>query len=165
LILNEGQAVTVFKSADHLMSQVLRSAHASWLRICAGRFAPKREEISPAVLRSTLPSVWMMDVIDGGADFRFRFAGERVVQFMGRRYAGTLLSTLLEDVYFQRMRLLLLECVKTKRPTAFGPARTRMKGKDYLETEVVVLPLSDDGEAINGLFGAMDVRPVQGAKL
>jgi hypothetical protein len=157
--------VSVFKTADELVSQLLRGVYASWQRVSAGRMAPKREEITPAVLRSALPSVWMMDVIDGGADFRFRFAGDRVVQFMGRRYGGTLLSTLLEDVYFQRMRLLLLECVQNKRPAAFGPGRTRMKDKDYLETEVVVMPLSEDGETISGLFGAMEVRPLGTAKL
>jgi len=157
--------MSVFKSADQLISQLLLGVHASWQRVSAGRLAPKREEITPAVLRSALPSIWMMDVIDGGTDFRFRFAGDRVVQFMGRRYAGTLLSTLLDDVYFQRMRFLLLECVQNKRPAAFGPGRTRMQGKEYLETEVVVMPLSEDGETISGLFGAMEVRPLGTAKL
>lgn len=151
--------MSVFKTADQLISQLLRGVHASWQRVAAGRMAPKREEITPAVLRAALPSVWMMDVIDGGADFRFRFAGDKVIQFMGRRYAGILLSTLLEDVYFQRMRLLLLECIRNKGPVAFGPARTRMTGKDYLETEVVVMPISEDGETIGSLFGAMDIRP------
>jgi hypothetical protein len=157
--------VSVFKGPDQLMSTLLQSVHATWQRVSAGRMAPKRDEISPPVLRSALPSVWMMDVIDDGADFRFRFAGDRVVQFMGRRYGGALLSTLLDDVYFQRMRMLLLECVQTRRPAAFGPGRTRMKDKDYLETEVVVMPLSEDGETITGLFGAMEVQPLGTAKL
>ena len=156
--------MSVFKSPDQLVSPLLNDVYAAWQRVGAGRMAPRRDEITPAVLRSALPAVWMMDVIDEGADFRFRFAGDRVIRFMGRRYAGTLLSTLLDDAYFQRMRLLLLECVQTRRPTAFGPGRTRMKGKDFLETEVVVLPLSDDGEAIVSLFGAMDIRPLQPGK-
>jgi hypothetical protein len=155
--------VSVFKPADDLVSPLLKGVFATWLRVSAGRMAPRREEITPAVLRSALPAIWIMDVIDDGADFRFRFAGDRIIQFMGRRYAGTLLSTLLDDVYFQRMRLLLLECVRNRRPAAFGPGRTRMTGKDYLETEVVVMPLSDDGEAITSLFGAMEVRPLRPA--
>jgi hypothetical protein len=159
LILNERHVVTVFKSGDQLVSPLLKRVFATWQRASAGRMAPRRDEITPAVLRSTLAVVWMMDVIDNGADFRFRFAGDRVIQFMGRRYAGTLLSALLDDVYFQRMRLLLLECVQNRRPAAFGPARTRMQGKEHLETEVIVMPLSEDGEAIASLFGAMDVGP------
>jgi hypothetical protein len=34
-----------------------------------------------------------------------------------------------------------------------------MQGKEHLETEVIVMPLSEDGEAIASLFGAMDVGP------
>jgi len=43
----------------------------------AGRIGPKRDEISPAPLRGLLPFTFIIDVVDGGRDFRFRFAGEK----------------------------------------------------------------------------------------
>jgi hypothetical protein len=147
-----------FKSADHLVSEKLVGALDAWKRVSAGRFAPKREEITPALLRSVLPSIWMIDVIDGGKDFRFRFAGDRIVEFMGRRYAGSLLSDHLESPFFQRMRAILVECLRGKRPVAVGPLRSNLAGKDFLEMEVVVMPLSEDGESVTCLFGAMHVR-------
>ncbi len=81
----------------------------------------------------------MIDVVDGGRDYRFRIAGDRVVQFMGRRYAGLLLSEFLDQPFFQRMRAILEQSVKHKRPLAAGPMRSNMEGKEFLELEVVVL--------------------------
>ena len=150
--------VVSYKSADHLVSEKLVGALDAWKRVAAGRLAPRREEITPALLRSVLPSIWMIDVIDGGKDFRFRFAGDRVIQFMGRRYAGELLSDHIDVPFFQRMKAILSECVSRKAPVAAGPLRSNLRGKDFLEMEVVVMPLSEDGEAVSCLFGAMDVR-------
>jgi len=152
--------VVSFKSADRLVSEKLVGALDAWRRVGAERFAPRREEITPALLRSVLPSIWMIDVLDGGKDFRFRFAGDRIIQFMGRRYAGSLLSENIDSPFFQRMRAILLECVRSRSPVAVGPLRSNLPGKDYLEIEVVVMPLSEDGETVSCLFGAMDVRGV-----
>jgi hypothetical protein len=149
-----------FKSANSLVSEKLVGALDAWKRVSAGRLAPKREEITPALLRSVLPSIWMIDVVDGGKDFRFRFAGDRVIQFMGRRYAGALLSEYIESPFFQRMHAILAECVRGKAPVAVGPLRSNLPGKDFLEMEVVVMPLSENGETVTCLFGAMDVRGV-----
>jgi hypothetical protein len=143
-----------------LVSEKLVGALDAWKRVSAGRLAPKREEITPALLRSVLPSIWMIDVIDGGKDFRFRFAGDRVIQFMGRRYAGEVLSDHVDVLFFQRMKAILAECVNRKAPVAVGPLRSNLPDKDHLEMEVVVMPLSEDGETVTCLFGAMDVRGI-----
>lgn len=150
------------KSADELISERLLGALDAWTRTAAGRMAPKREEITPALLRGILPWIWMADVVDDGADFRFRLAGDRVIQFMGRRYSGSLISQHLESVYFRRMRALFAECTARKKAVAAGPQRSKMKGKEFLEMEVLAMPLSDDGESVTGLFGAMDTRAIGG---
>jgi hypothetical protein len=152
--------VVSYKSADRLVSEKLVGALDARKGVAAGRLAPRREEITPALLRSALPSIWMIDVIDGGRDFRFRFAGDRVIQFMGRRYAGELLSDHIDVPFFQRMKAILSECVSRKAPVAVGPLRSNLPGKEFLEIEVVVMPLSEDGETVSCLFGAMDVRGV-----
>ncbi|MBV8979229.1 MAG: PAS domain-containing protein [Alphaproteobacteria bacterium] len=150
----------VYKSAHALESSLLAGVHATWTKVAAGRLAPRRDEITPAVLKTALPWIWMFDAVDGGADFRFRFAGDRVVQFMGRRYAGEMLSTFAKDPFFQRMRAVLLDCVRSRAPVAAGPMRSLQNGKEYLQLEVVVLPLSEDGAQITTLFGALDIRPI-----
>jgi hypothetical protein len=147
-----------FKSADQLVSERLVGVLDAWKRTAGERMAPKREEITPSLLRTALPWIWMIDVIDGGKDFRFRIAGERVIEFMGRRHAGELLSDNLDNPFFQRMRAILEECHLRKKPVAAGPIRSNLKGKEFFEMEVAVMPLSEDGHSVTNLFGALDLR-------
>jgi hypothetical protein len=147
-----------FKSADQLVSERLVGVFDAWKRTAGDRIAPKREEITPSLLRTALPWIWMIDVLDGGKDFRFRIAGERVVQFMGRRYAGELLSDNLDNPFFQRMRAILVECMSRKKSVSVGPIRSNLRGKEFFEMEVVVMPLSEDGQSVTTLFGALDLR-------
>jgi len=151
-----------YKPAHALASAILAGVHATWEQVSAGRLAPRRDEITPALLKTALPWIWMIDVVDGGADFRFRVAGDRVVQFMGRRYAGELLSAAGGTPFFQRMRAVLEACIRRREPVALGPLRSIKEGKEFLEMEVLVLPLSEDGSEITTLFGALETRPIGG---
>jgi hypothetical protein len=158
-----GKTMTVavsFKSVEHLVSERLVGVLDAWKRMAAGRAAPRREEITPALLRTALPWIWMVDVVDGGKDFRFRLAGDRVIQFLGRRYAGELISESLDNPFFQRMRAILAECTEHKKPLAVGPLRSNLKGKEFFEIEIVVMPLSENGRQVSALFGAMDLSAV-----
>jgi hypothetical protein len=145
-----------FKPADRLVSARLSDAYHAWNRARGDRFAPRREEMTPALLRSSLPWTWFVDVIEGGADFRFRVAGDRVVQFMGRRFAGELMSTHLEEPFFARMQAFLHECLRRRGPVALGPMRSLRQGKEHLGIEVIGMPLSDDGAAVTTIFGGLD---------
>ena len=138
----------------------LKDMQDAWTRVAAGRIGPRREEITPALLRGALPWVWFVDVIDGGADFRFRLAGERVIEFMGRRYAGELLSDHQDDPFFRGMHAMFVACVRNRGPITAGPQRTLKKDRTYLEMEVLALPLSEDGETVTGLCGAIALRPL-----
>jgi len=139
-----------------LTSDKLRTVYETWRDLRGRRLAPKRAEITPARLRGILPSTFMIDVIDGGKDFRFRFAGERIIQFMGRRYAGTLLSQVRDSIFFDNMARMFEHCVTTKAPLARGPVQASLTGKEFLEIEAMVLPLSEDGVHILALFGAFE---------
>src|ERR1700687_4288112 len=105
-----------FKAPSELVSKRLAGVHRVWQELAAGRLPPAREDVTPARLRSALASTFMIDVIDGGADFRFRFAGERIIQFMGRRYAGSLLSEHRGRPFFDGMHAIYSLCVKQRRP-------------------------------------------------
>jgi hypothetical protein len=145
-----------FKSAELLTSDKLASILAIWKELSAGRIAPKREEILPAKLRSLLPWTWIVDVIDGGADFRFRIAGDRIIEYLGQRYAGKSLSEMRGPAFFELMHDIFSYGVKYKRPIANGPLRASHPLRAHLESEVLVLPLSDDGENVTGLFGGFE---------
>src|SRR5579871_1842258 len=104
-----------------LTSEKLRKTYDVWREWRGDRIGPRRDEVAPAKLRAVLSSTFMIDVVDGGKDFRFRFAGERVIQFMGRRLAGSLLSEQTSNPFFERMRAIFSSCVSTKAPVSRGP--------------------------------------------
>ncbi len=142
--------------ARALTSSRLRSVHQVWKELAAGRIGPKRAAVTPAQLRTSVASTFMIDVIDGGGDFRFRFAGDRIIQFMGQRYAGRLLSELRGTPFFDGMHILYAASTTMMKPHSAGPMRTNFEGREYLEVEVAVFPLSDDEASVSGLLGAFD---------
>ncbi len=145
---------------SNLTSERLKIVHGVWRDLAAGRIGPKRDEITPALLRGTTAFTFTIDVVDGGRDFRFRFAGDRIIQFIGRRLAGSLLSEIRGARFFDVMHMLYEECTRTKAPVARGPVQTTYPGKEFLEIETIILPLSEDGQTVSCLFGAMDSRQV-----
>ncbi len=151
---------SAFKSPAQLHSPRLIALTKVWQGLAGERIAPRRSDITPAQLRNILTSVWIMDVVGDAEDFRFRFAGDRVVQFMGSRYGGTLLSEHRDKAFFDGMHLMLAHSATTKRPSALGPMRSTYAGRDYLEIEVVALPLSEDDVKIDALCGGLDTWPL-----
>jgi hypothetical protein len=150
-----------FKLPHELISEALAGTYLAWRELAGSRFAPSRKEIAPDSFKAVLDSIFLIDVIDDGADFRFVLAGERIVEFMGGRHAGKLVSKLPSSPFFERMTRLLQRCIHTKRPVAVGPIRTVRGGREYLETEVVFLPLSDNGMSVTGLMGAVHFSPAR----
>ena len=147
------------KTADFrqtLTSEKLKIVFDTWESLRVGRIGPRRDDISPAPLRGVLASTFIIDVVDGGRDFRFRFAGDRIIQFMGRRFAGMLLSELVGAPFFDSMRAMYAACVAAKAPLASGVRQASYPGKEFLEIEAMVLPLSEDGVGVTHLFGALE---------
>ncbi|MBI3676872.1 MAG: PAS domain-containing protein [Proteobacteria bacterium] len=149
-----------FKGPGELVSRQLVDAHSLWAQVANGRLGPTRDELTPAVIRGLLPSVYFMDVIGQGEDFRFRFAGDRVIQFMGRRYAGLLLSEFRGAPIFEAMHQIFSGCVRARRAVANGPMRSTHEPKNFLEMEVLVMPMSEDGTNVTALFGGLDTWPL-----
>jgi hypothetical protein len=150
---------TDFKSPEAITSDKLADVHKLWKQMAGTQFAPKRADISPAKLRALLPWTWIVDVIDGGGDFRFRIAGERVVEYLGGRHAGKLLSNLRGPKFFELMHSLFSYAVINRRPVLHGPLQSSLANREHFEAEVLILPLSDDGVNVTALCGGFEVWP------
>jgi len=137
-----------------LTSERLKAIHGLWHELKGDVIGPTRGQITPARLRTNMPWTFIMEVVDG--DFRFSFAGDRIVQFMGQSHAGALLSTLLGSRFYDGMNRFFQGAVVTKQPMRIGPLRTTLVGKEHLEIEVMVLPLSEDGQHITALLGSFE---------
>jgi hypothetical protein len=147
-------SVTADEFAAGLTSEKLRTVHGLWRALAADGLGPKRGQITPAQLRGTMPWTFIMET--AGKDFRFSFAGDRIVQFMGKAHAGTLLSSLLGTPFYDGMNRFFAGAVASRRPMRVGPLRANLPGKEHLEMEVIVLPLSEDGAQVNALLGAFE---------
>ena len=147
------------KTADAIVGERCRSLYDIWQNLTDGRVAPKREEITLGQVRRLTAWMWVIDVVDSGADFRFRLAGDRIVQFLGRRHADARLSEFPNNAFFMRMKHTLSHCVEHKLPVAVGPVRSDYEGKEHWDVEFVMLPLSEDGETVTSLMGIMELWP------
>ena len=153
----------IVETADAITSERLKSLFAYWTRLRGGRFAPPRSELKPAQMREQLGWLWLMDVVDGGHDFRFRMGGDRVIQFFGRRLAGTTLRALqpASPAFYGRFFDLVSLATNNGKPVLGGPTQTAYEPRAFLEVEALILPLSDDGKMVTGLLGSIEIRPLQ----
>jgi hypothetical protein len=137
-------------------SDKLLAVYVAWKQLTAGRMGPKRSEITPAVLGRAIYSTFFVDVVDDGADFRFGFTGDKVMQFLEKRCAAPTVAGLRGDHFFDAAEELFRKCMASRKPLVSGPYPTRYRGKEHLERQVLLLPLSDDGENVTALLGAFD---------
>ena len=150
----------VLKGPDAIVGDKSQALHALWKELTGDRLAPRREEVTLSLVRNLAPWLWTVDVIDKGADFRFRLAGDNIIQFLDGLHAGMLLSELPESPFYERLRHTLTHCAEYKRPVAVGPVHSTLEGKEHWEMEALVLPLSEDGETINCLMGVLELWPL-----
>jgi hypothetical protein len=147
------------KPADASIGEKSRALFAIWQALKGERLAPKREEVTLSHTRALTASLWFIDVVDGGEDYCFRLGGEEIVRFLGGRHSGMKLSQVPPNPFFERMKRTLAFCVEQKKPVSLGPIASGYPGKEHWEMEVVLLPLSGDGETVNCVMGTMQLWP------
>lgn len=76
---------------------LIKELVAYWEKKRGMRLAPCRADVDPMDLRMHLPNTFIVDVLDGGADFRYRLIGTAVVAGLGRDSTGKRLSELYHD--------------------------------------------------------------------
>jgi len=154
-----------FKPPSELIDERLKRAYEVWRELAGERFAPMRREIAPSRFKFVLSDMFLVEVIDSGADFRLALAGETVKRFLGSEFqVGKLLSQVSTSPFQERSILLFRRCVETKAPIALGPVRTLHDQRSYFDNEAVVLPLSDSGPTASGLMGVIHLSPARSAE-
>ena len=141
-------------------SETLRGIYGVWKGLAAGRIGPRRADITPAKLRRGTAWSFTVEVLDGGNDFRIGFRGDKVTQFMGENCTAQSVASLRGVHFFDAAEKLFRACAESAKPLVSGPKRTQYKGKEHLEREVLLLPLSEDGVAVTGILGAFDTWQV-----
>lgn len=127
-----------------------------WISKRQGSRLPSRADIKPGEIREHLSWICMLDVVEGGADFRYRLIGTMITEYFFWNPTG---KTVSEAFATQPARLrdaILGVCrcaMEARAPLrVFGNAGWAAKGIE--ECEGLYLPLASDGETVDVLLHA-----------
>jgi hypothetical protein len=125
---------------------------AYWNGKRGARAMPTRGDIRPTEMRAHLPSLLLLDSMDGGADFRIRLFGSQLVETFAMELTGRRVGALKPEVVAAKWLGLARACVGAAGPVA---ARTRMAAGErfHMVYEVLFLPLSPDDAAVTQILG------------
>lgn len=130
----------------------LRRFAAYWIARAAGRPMPAFRDIDPVEIRWSLSRIYVVRVVDGGADFVYRLAGEAInLRYQGS-IAGKRVSDLLEadsaaeviGRWRQAVETPAAYFVDSEHPTSTG---LRIRGLR------VALPLGPEGGPADHIIG------------
>ncbi|MBO6520490.1 MAG: hypothetical protein JJ900_08910 [Rhodospirillales bacterium] len=115
-----------------------------WRSWSGSNAAPKWDDVElyalPAIV---LPQTLVVDVIDGGADFKYRFWGTKYTSHYGADETGLLLSTSLGPSFIEATRKQLNAVLASKAPCAFDVA-IRAPRSGIVQTKLNLrLPIMD----------------------
>jgi len=135
---------------------LLRAVYDFYVARRGGRPMPSRADIDPIDMpRAALPYLVLLDVLDGGARFRWRLTGTEVVNRFGRDATGRFGEEVLSGEYLTFLTSLIRH-VCTARVPVYSHAIFRWDDEARtLNTSRLYLPLGDEtgGTQILGAHG------------
>ena len=135
-----------------LMSETCRNGLRYWRSL--GSDLPDRRAVDPAAMRGLLPYTFLVDVLAGGSDFRYRLIGTNIVAHTPSDNTGRLLSEIAVQGTQRQLSALYASVAEGRRARFQRIAyRTRLGLRSWYET--VVCPLADGeaGSAVDRLIG------------
>jgi len=134
---------------------VLAFVRDYWQAKRGSRAMPARNDISPAQLKTQLPHILIVDVIDSGADFRYRLVGTQLRGFFQSEPSGKLMSEIIA-AFGDRTSAATLgayrSVVERRAPLRLTGAGSWFGQKTKL-FDSYLAPLSDDGTTPNMVLG------------
>jgi hypothetical protein len=112
---------------------------------------PRRADIEPTEIPQLLANIFLVDVVAGAPPrFCFRLVGTRIVE-MEFEMTGRYLDELVPQVYDTAMGRHYLDAVAGK--IYLRRTNLHWRQREHIDYDVLLLPLADDGVAVNRLFG------------
>ena len=132
----------------HLKLAALQSFWES--KAARKRSLPARVDFDVLELWPWLGNLALVEVIDGGADFRYRLHGTVMVEILGMDLTGRRLSGMtatMQEVAGRECRA----AVQSRRPTSFTRIRFD-RPSDHRRVTSLLLPLAADGSTVDMLL-------------
>ncbi len=141
-----------------LRSPVLRQLHAYWNGKRGDSAAPRRDEIDPTDIPRLLPHVFLIEAMGEPTRFRYRLIGTEVVKLTGRDLTGRFVDESLGPDKLAAAVEPYLTVIRQRRPVAKSGRALWIDKREWLEVEVLLLPLAGRDDAITTILGSI-VRP------
>lgn len=127
--------------------------YAYWLAIHPPGALPGRQHFDPLAVHDLLPNIWLLDVQRAPFRLRYRLAGTRITERLGREVTGQWLDEAhphlaRSDAYFHRYRAVVDGAHPSWRR---GPPFFR-QDEHVAELENLMLPLAGDGVNVDVLL-------------
>lgn len=120
-----------------------------------GQSLPSRKAFEVEDLRHWFGHILILDVIEGGADFRYRLVGTEIALALGRDYTGRRMSECAFDVPVEAVIGEFREVVEARRPLVRHGHVTWVPDKSWRTFRSVHAPLASDGETIDKTMGVL----------
>jgi hypothetical protein len=147
---------------DYSRDPVLAQALTYWRAIRRARAMPSRRDIDPTEIGLLLPHLQLIDVIDGGARYRYRLAGTSLVTAFGREYTGKYLDELFAGERLAYAQRVFAMVYSRQRPVFLRNRYSTTRDVDMMANRLY-MPLSEDGRSVNVIFGALTFEFGRGA--
>lgn len=149
---------------DTLENALLKEVLAAWRHLGGAGAFPERPAAILPYIKPHIKRLHLSEVIDDGADFRFRIVGEAVFPGLGENLAGRLVSAHPDPGIGLRFCKLMAATVERAAPMRGVALRlTRMKDHDY-RIESLWLPFGADGRVMQ-ILGVSAFVPLNQAPL
>jgi hypothetical protein len=127
-----------------------------WRGRCGGRPMPGRADVDPVDMPPRLlPNLFLTDVLDGGARFRYRLVGTEIVRVLGWDPTGGYVDEINQSPRYRDYIVALYRRVVGDRLPVFSMSHYPRPGDrdgGHHATQRLMCPLSSDGAAVDMLF-------------
>lgn len=125
-----------------------------WQRARGDAPLPQRAALNIDTLKELMPYVYMIDVLDGGTDFRVRFMGSALVQMVGTDFTGERTSANADHPGVWRAETYRM-VAKSGKPY-FAAVDLSDFSREFTKTEAAILPVCDAAGHVTMLICASD---------
>ncbi|TQV80846.1 PAS domain-containing protein [Denitrobaculum tricleocarpae] len=148
------QSASAFR--DTIKSQPLARLYDYWVSKSRGGRLPSRAQIDPLDVPELLPIIFLVDVAwsRGEPDFRFRLVGSKITEIVGSDPTGRNFSSFYDDANLAPMTELYSRVARHGEPFV-NNSSAPFSDKDFVKLARLLLPLSEDGEQVDMILGAL----------
>jgi hypothetical protein len=127
----------------------LEGLYRHWLERRGARLMPARADFDALNLKDWLGNLMLIEVLSGGAEFRYRLYGSVLASYYGEDYTGKTTRVVEPDVA-SRVTREYAEVSRQRRPLLVR--RKRAVRHSMLTIAKLILPLSADGNTVDMLL-------------